>query len=157
MSALYPGSGCDYVHVTQTPSSPRAQQIMTPPSRRAIEFVTLSKVTLRGWPYPAENRGPSIILSAGARMRLCETQKRHKVQYSAVQHNMPNGVVVPGIAEWYQRRSFTAPTFDTFGIGSSEILFIREARRVGGPVQFTVLTYAGLPTRRPGSKRSLLT
>lgn len=38
------------------------------PSREPIEFKTLSGVTLRGWLYPAEKRGPGIILSAGVRV-----------------------------------------------------------------------------------------
>lgn len=35
--------------------------------REDIEFKTLGGVTLRGWLYPAEKRGPAIILSAGVR------------------------------------------------------------------------------------------
>lgn len=34
-------------------------------AREKIEFKTLSGVTLRGWLYPSEKRGPGIILSAG--------------------------------------------------------------------------------------------
>jgi hypothetical protein len=34
-------------------------------ARQDVEFRTLSGVTLRGWLYPAEKRGPGIILSAG--------------------------------------------------------------------------------------------
>jgi alpha/beta superfamily hydrolase len=33
---------------------------------------------------------------------------------------MPKDVVVPDIAEWYQKRGFTALIFDTFGIGASD-------------------------------------
>ncbi|PVH68713.1 alpha/beta-hydrolase [Cadophora sp. DSE1049] len=73
---------------------------MAQPSREDIEFKTLDGVTLRGWLYPAEKRGPGIILSAG--------------------FNMPKDVVVPDIAEWYRKRGFTALIFDTFGIGSSD-------------------------------------
>ncbi|OCK75397.1 peptidase S15 [Lepidopterella palustris CBS 459.81] len=73
---------------------------MAPPPRETIEFKTLSGVTLRGWLYPAEKRGPGIILSAG--------------------FNMPKDVVVPDIAEWYQQRGFTALIFDTYGIGASD-------------------------------------
>ncbi|GLI80558.1 hypothetical protein PoHVEF18_008913 [Penicillium ochrochloron] len=73
---------------------------MAIPSREDIEFKTLSGVTLRGWLYPAAKRGPAIILSAG--------------------FNMPKDVVVPDIAEWYQKRGFTALIFDTFGIGASD-------------------------------------
>ncbi|KAI9654395.1 MAG: hypothetical protein M1821_006711 [Bathelium mastoideum] len=68
--------------------------------RETIEFKTLSGVTLRGWLYPAEKRGPGIILSAG--------------------FNMPKDVVVPDIAEWYHKRGFTALIFDTYGIGASD-------------------------------------
>lgn len=35
--------------------------------REDIEFKTLDGITLRGWLYPAEKRGPGIILSAGVR------------------------------------------------------------------------------------------
>ncbi|KAH7086123.1 peptidase S15 [Paraphoma chrysanthemicola] len=73
---------------------------MAPPPREDIEFKTLSRVTLRGWLYPAEKRGPGIVLSAG--------------------FNMPKDVVVPDIAEWYQQRGLTALIFDTYGIGASE-------------------------------------
>jgi hypothetical protein len=44
---------------------------MALPSREDIEFKTLSGVTLRGWLYPAANRGPAIILSAGVRENSC--------------------------------------------------------------------------------------
>lgn len=40
---------------------------MAPRPREACEFKTLNGVTLRGWLYPAEKRGPAIILSAGVR------------------------------------------------------------------------------------------
>ncbi|KAL9086282.1 MAG: hypothetical protein Q9165_007197 [Trypethelium subeluteriae] len=73
---------------------------MVPSSREDIEFKTLSGVTLRGWLYPAEKRGPGIILSAG--------------------FNMPKDVVVPDIAEWYHKRGFTALIFDTYSIGASD-------------------------------------
>ncbi|CAH0051610.1 unnamed protein product [Clonostachys solani] len=73
---------------------------MAPQPREAIEFKTLSGVKLRGWLYPAEQRGPAIILSAG--------------------FNMPKDVVVPDIADWYNKRGFTSLIFDTFGIGASE-------------------------------------
>ncbi|KAL6159673.1 hypothetical protein ACJQWK_06183 [Exserohilum turcicum] len=33
---------------------------------------------------------------------------------------MPKDVVVPDVAEWFQRHGFTALVFDTFGIGESE-------------------------------------
>ena len=35
--------------------------------REDIDFQTLSGGTLRGWLYPALERGPGIILSAGVR------------------------------------------------------------------------------------------
>jgi hypothetical protein len=54
--------------VLRNPSN--EQQTMAPPPREDIEFRTLSKVTLRGWLYPAEKRGPGIILSAGVRDHL---------------------------------------------------------------------------------------
>lgn len=69
-------------------------------SRQDIEFKTLRNVTLRGWLYPAEKRGPGIILSAG--------------------FNMPKEVVVPDLAEWYQKRGFSALIFDTYSIGASD-------------------------------------
>ena len=40
-------------------------------SRDDIEFKTLDGITLRGWLYPAEKRGPGIILSAGVRENPC--------------------------------------------------------------------------------------
>lgn len=40
---------------------------MAPTTRDDIEFKTLGGYTLRGWVYPAEKRGPGIILSAGVR------------------------------------------------------------------------------------------
>jgi hypothetical protein len=33
---------------------------------------------------------------------------------------MPKDVVVPDVAEWYQRHGFTALIFDTYGIRASE-------------------------------------
>lgn len=33
---------------------------------------------------------------------------------------MPKDVVVPDIAEWYQKHGFTALIFDTYGIGASD-------------------------------------
>ena len=48
---------------------------MAPPPREAIEFKTLSGVTLRGWLYPAEKRGPRIILSTGVRENSCLNPK----------------------------------------------------------------------------------
>jgi alpha/beta superfamily hydrolase len=33
---------------------------------------------------------------------------------------MPKDVVVPDIAEWYNKRGFTCLIFDTFGIGASD-------------------------------------
>lgn len=41
---------------------------MALPPREDIEFKTLAAVSLRGWLYPAVQRGPGIILSAG----VCE-------------------------------------------------------------------------------------
>jgi hypothetical protein len=38
-------------------------------ARQDVEFKTLSGVILRGWLYPAEKRGPGIILSAGVSSR----------------------------------------------------------------------------------------
>lgn len=48
---------------------------MAQPSREDIEFKSLDGVTLRGWLYPAEKRGPGIILSAGVRENPCLNSK----------------------------------------------------------------------------------
>ncbi|KAF2647847.1 peptidase S15 [Lophiostoma macrostomum CBS 122681] len=73
---------------------------MALPSREDIEFKTKDGVILRGWLYPAQKRGPGIILSAG--------------------FNMPKDIVVPDVASWYHKRGFTALIFDTFSIGTSD-------------------------------------
>ncbi|CAK3779787.1 peptidase S15 [Lecanosticta acicola] len=68
--------------------------------RRDVEFKTLRRVTLRGWLFPSERRGPGIIISGG--------------------FNMPKEVAIPDIAQWYQKRGFTALIFDGYGMGSSD-------------------------------------
>jgi hypothetical protein len=40
---------------------------MSSPNRQDVSFRTLSGLTLRGWLFPAEKRGPAIILSPGVR------------------------------------------------------------------------------------------
>jgi hypothetical protein len=47
------------------------QRTMAPLPREDIEFKTFSRVTLRGWLYSAEKRGPGIILSAGVCDNSC--------------------------------------------------------------------------------------
>lgn len=44
--------------------------------REDIEFKTLDGITLRGWLYPAEKRGPAIILSAGVRDNAIPNSKK---------------------------------------------------------------------------------
>lgn len=60
-------------------SSSNEQQTMAPPPREDIDFKTLSKVTLRGWLYLAEKRGPGIILSAGVREHLMSEPESNPV------------------------------------------------------------------------------
>lgn len=45
--------------------------------REDIEFKTLDGITLRGWLYPAEKRGPAIILSAGVRDNAFSNAKKY--------------------------------------------------------------------------------
>lgn len=49
---------------------------MAQPLREDIEFKTLDGITLRGWLYPAEKRGPGIILSAGVRDNPCSISEK---------------------------------------------------------------------------------
>lgn len=37
------------------------------PSRQNVEFTTLDGLTLRGWLFPAPERGPAIIMTPGVR------------------------------------------------------------------------------------------
>jgi hypothetical protein len=35
------------------------------PAHEEVEFKTLDKLTLKGWLYPASERGPGIVLTPG--------------------------------------------------------------------------------------------
>lgn len=38
--------------------------------RSDVEFITLDGLTLRGWLFPASQRGPAMIMSPGVRTRI---------------------------------------------------------------------------------------
>lgn len=43
-------------------------------SQQDVEFRTLDGLTLRGWLYPAAQRGPALIMTQGVRISDCNIQ-----------------------------------------------------------------------------------
>ncbi|WYZ35336.1 hypothetical protein EsH8_I_001612 [Colletotrichum jinshuiense] len=69
-------------------------------SQQDVEFRTLDGLTLRGWLYPAAQRGPALIMTQG--------------------FNSPKEMLLPDVAVWFQQRGFTALVYDNRTIGSSD-------------------------------------
>ncbi|KAJ4293293.1 hypothetical protein N0V90_008575 [Kalmusia sp. IMI 367209] len=63
------------------------------------EFTTLDGVVIRGWIFPAAQRGPAMIMTPG--------------------FNMPKDAILPDIAKWFQEKGITAFLYDPRGIGAS--------------------------------------
>ncbi|KAK5992002.1 Thiohydrolase [Cladobotryum mycophilum] len=68
--------------------------------RENIEFKTLDGLTLRGWLYPATEKGPAVILNPG--------------------FNCVKEMFVPEVAEYFQKSNITALTYDPRTLGDSE-------------------------------------
>ncbi|KAF4312735.1 hypothetical protein GTA08_BOTSDO11851 [Botryosphaeria dothidea] len=68
--------------------------------RQEVEFKTLDGLTLRGWLYPAKSRGPGIIMTPG--------------------FNIPKDMMLPEVAEAFQRADITALVYDPRSIGASD-------------------------------------
>ncbi|KAH8657764.1 Alpha/Beta hydrolase protein [Xylariales sp. PMI_506] len=69
-------------------------------NRQDIEFKTLDGVTLRGWLWPAKQRGPAIILTTGL--------------------NWPKDALLPDVAAEFQRAGFTVLAYDNRCVGASD-------------------------------------
>ncbi|KAK2745951.1 hypothetical protein FQN55_006023 [Onygenales sp. PD_40] len=65
-----------------------------------VEFPTIDGLTLRGWLYPAESRGPAIIISPG--------------------FNCVKEMFVPEVAEQFQLANITALIYDPRSLGESD-------------------------------------
>ncbi|EKG12980.1 hypothetical protein MPH_09898 [Macrophomina phaseolina MS6] len=68
--------------------------------RQEVEFKALDGLTLRGWLYPAKSRGPGIIMTPG--------------------FNIPKDMMLPEVAEAFQRAGITALVYDPRSIGASD-------------------------------------
>ncbi|KAL4770597.1 DltD N-terminal domain protein [Aspergillus nidulans var. acristatus] len=68
--------------------------------REDFDFKTLDGLTLRGWLFPASQRGPGMIMSPG--------------------FNMPKDAILPDIAKWFQEHGITCLLYDPRGIGASD-------------------------------------
>ncbi|EHK21871.1 uncharacterized protein TRIVIDRAFT_53350 [Trichoderma virens Gv29-8] len=70
------------------------------PNRQWVEFPTLDGLILRGWLYPAQTRGPAIILNPG--------------------FNCVKEMFVPEVAAQFQNANITALIYDTRSLGQSD-------------------------------------
>ncbi|KAH7157762.1 DltD N-terminal domain protein [Dactylonectria estremocensis] len=68
--------------------------------REDVEFQTLDGCTLRGWLFPAAERGPAVIMSPG--------------------FNCVKEMLLPEVATSFQAAGITALVYDTRSIGSSD-------------------------------------
>ncbi|CAM1502387.1 Fc.00g043710.m01.CDS01 [Cosmosporella sp. VM-42] len=68
--------------------------------REDVEFQTLDGVILRGWLYPASERGPAVVMSPG--------------------FNCVKEMLLPEVAAAFQEAGFTALVYDTRSIGASD-------------------------------------
>ncbi|RYP64883.1 hypothetical protein DL771_008560 [Monosporascus sp. 5C6A] len=81
-------------------NSPVPQERIGMARREDIEFKTLDGIKLRGWLYPALQRGPGIILTPG--------------------FNFTKEMFVAEVAEHFQEAGFTVLNYDPRSIGESE-------------------------------------
>ncbi|ROV92589.1 hypothetical protein VMCG_08926 [Cytospora schulzeri] len=68
--------------------------------REDVGFMTRDGLTLRGWLFPAANRGPAIIMTPG--------------------FNMTKEMIVAEVAEYFHAAGFTVLSYDPRSIGSSD-------------------------------------
>ncbi|KAH7141539.1 Alpha/Beta hydrolase protein [Dactylonectria estremocensis] len=68
-------------------------------SRQDVEFPTLDGLTLRGWLFPAQTRGPAVIINPG--------------------FNCVKEMFVPQVAEQFQLANITALVYDPRSLGDS--------------------------------------
>lgn len=68
--------------------------------REDVEFTTVDGLTLRGWLFPAAQRGPAIIVTPG--------------------FNMTKEMIVAEVAEYFHAAGFTILSYDPRSIGASD-------------------------------------
>ncbi|KAK4120692.1 DltD N-terminal domain protein [Parathielavia appendiculata] len=76
-------------------------------SRQNVEFKTLDGLTLRGWLFPAPQRGPAIIMTPG--------------------FNNVKEMIISEVAEYFHGAGFTVLSYDPRSIGESDGMPRNEA------------------------------